>query len=119
MENLDVKCAGAGREIASKSAADERLLGRALGVLEEQGVYALFLFLEAQGKDPGRKISQSCLDFLRRNPSSAPLLNDGDKWNALQELAKDLNALLFARDLLRQVLLYARYHLKAKEEQRG
>lgn len=116
MENLDLKCAEAGKQIAENSGAEERLLNQALGVLEEQGVYALFLYLDAQGKDPGKKVREACQDFLRKNPSGTPLLKNGDRWKALQELGEKLDSLLFARDLLHQVLVYARYHLKAKGE---
>lgn len=118
MENLDLKCAEAGRKIAAETGTEERLLNQALGVLEEQGVYALFLFLKAQGKEPGEKISRACLDFLQGNPIGSPLLSDGDRWKALQELGNDLDSMLFAGELLRQVLVYARYHLKAKDEAR-
>lgn len=118
-ENLDLKCAEAGRKIASESGADERLLNRALAVLEEQGVYAFCLFLESQGKEPGRRIRRECMEFLRANPSTEQWLNRGDDWQSLQKLATNLDALLFACELLRQVLVYARYHVKAKDEVRG
>ncbi len=118
MENLDLECAEVGRQIAAVCGADERLMNRALGVLEEQGVYAFFLFLEAEGKEPGKSISKACLEFLRTKPTGSRLLGEGNQWKALQELGQDLDSLLFARELLYQVLVYARYHLKAKDEAR-
>lgn len=117
-ENLDLKCAEAGRKIASESGADDRLLNRALGVLEEQGVYAFFLFLNAQGKEPGKKISEACLQFLQTTPNGSALLPDEEQWQALQKLGQNLDSLLFARELLRQVLVYAEYHVKVKGEVR-
>jgi hypothetical protein len=36
-----------------------------------------------------------------------------DALNSVKNLAKDLDTWLFARDLLRTALSYARYHLKA------
>lgn len=118
MENLDLKCAEAGKQIAETSKAEERLINQALGVLEEQGVYAFFLFLKAQGKETGEKISNACLTFLNKCQIIPPLLEKGDDlWKKLQELGKDLDKLLFARDLLLQVLTYARYHVKSRAEE--
>jgi hypothetical protein len=113
MENLDLRCAELGREVAGK--ADEKLLTDALAVLEDQGVYAFFLFLTARGKDAGDKVSNACRDFLKRTPQAKPLLGgaQSDVFAALQTLAADIDGLLLARDLLRQGLVYGRYHAKA------
>jgi hypothetical protein len=115
MQNLDVECAKLGRELAQLDRVDDKTLTSALGVLEEQGVYACFLFLNAQGKDAGRNVSSKLAAFLQKIPAESPLLGNGDLFNALQALAGDLDKLLFARDLLRQALVYGRYHAKAME----
>jgi hypothetical protein len=115
MQNLDVKCAELGRKLAQLDRVDDKTLTSALSVLEEQGVYACFLFLHAQGKDAGRNVSGELARFLQKVPEESPLLGNGDLFNALQALAGDLDRLLFARDLLRQALVYGRYHAKAKE----
>ncbi len=112
MHNLDLECAALGRELAK--GADEKILTDSLSVLEEQGVYACFLFLQARGGNDGKKIGKSCTDFLRRVPEGAPLLADGKVFEALKTLAQNLDRLLFAKDLLRQALVYARYHVKAR-----
>jgi len=113
MENLELGCADLGKQIADK--ADEKLLTDALAVLEEQGAYAFFLFLKARGKDAGGEVSDACRAFLKRTPQAKPLLGDGQKdvFATLQTLAGDLDGLLLARDLLRQALVYGRYHAKA------
>lgn len=114
MENLDLRCAALGKKLAEK--ADEKLLTDALAVLEEQGVYAFFLYLKARGKDAGAKLSDECRDFLKSTPQAKPLLGDAqqDVFSVLQALAADLDGLLLARDLLRQGLVYGRYHAKAR-----
>lgn len=112
MENLDLKCAELGKRLA-ETGADEKTFNDVLSVLEEQGVYAAFLYLDARGKEDGRKIRDNCAEFLRKTPSGSPLLANGDLWRALQTLAEDLDNLLLTRDLLRQALVYGRYHLKA------
>lgn len=119
MQNLDVECAKLGRALAQLDKVNEKTLTSALGVLEEQGLYACFLFLHAQEKDAGRKVSAELADFLRKVPPESPLLGNGDLFTALQALAGDLNKLLFARDLLRQALVYGRYHAKAREEKKA
>ncbi len=114
MQNLDVECAKLGRALAQLDKVDETLT-RALGVLEEQGLYACFLFLNAQGGLTGRRVSSELAGFLQKIPADSPLLGNGEVFAALQTLAGDLDKLFFARDLLRQALVYGRYHAKAKE----
>ncbi|MCS7025734.1 MAG: hypothetical protein NZV14_13115 [Bryobacteraceae bacterium] len=115
MQNLDVECANLGRELAQLDKVDHKTLTSALGVLEEQGVYACFLFLNAQGGPAGQEVSGELAKFLQKLPAGSPLLGRGDLFTALQALAGDVDKLLFARDLLRQALVYGRYHAKAKE----
>jgi hypothetical protein len=115
MQNLDIECAKLGRELAQLDQVDDKMLTNALSVLEEQGVYACFLFLNAQAKDAGRSVSSKLAGFLQKTPEGSPLLENGDLFTALQTLAGDLDKLLFARDLLRQALVYGRYHAKARE----
>lgn len=118
MENLDLRCAELGKDLAGK--ADEKLLTDALAVLEEQGVYAFFLYLKARGKEPGSRVSDTCRDFLKKTPREKSILgNSQDVFSGLQALAADLDGLLLARDLLRQGLVYGRYHAKAATSSGG
>ncbi len=110
-----MECATLGREVAQLDKVDEKTLTNALSVLEEQGVYACFLYLNAQAKDAGRKVSTELAGFLQTIPAESPLLGNRDLFPALRDLAGDLDRMLFARDLLRQALVYGRYHAKAKE----
>jgi hypothetical protein len=113
MDNLDLECAKLGRALAGLQDVEEKLLTNALSVLEEQGLYACFLFLKARGGDGGKHVSAKCAEFLRGVPAGGALLGSGDVLAALQVLAGDLDKLLFARDLLRQALVYGRYHAKS------
>jgi len=112
--NLDAACAVLGHELgtsAKKPKETENSITKALGVLEEQGVYAMFLYLHAREKE---RFSKSLVRFLRSDDVN--LLGNTQKhepFNDLQNLAKSLDDLLFARELLHQVLVYARYHAKA------
>jgi hypothetical protein len=122
MENLDLKCAELGKQLAEGQGVDEALLRDALAVLEEQGVYAYFLFLQSRrGREqrPAEAVCEASTAFLQSTPTGAPLLGAGDVWQALQQLGQDLDKLLFARDLLRQALVYGRYHAKARQPAGG
>lgn len=116
MENLDLECAKLGRALAGLDKVDETILTDALSVLEEQGVYACFLFLNTRGGEAakaGRQICAKCAELLQGVPKGSALLGAGDVFTALQTLTKELDKLLFAKDLLRQALVYGRYHAKA------
>jgi hypothetical protein len=117
MENLDLACAKLGQDLAEpkdNGKSVKEVFTAALGVLDEQGPYACFLYLQAREGKAGEQIIESATERLRGMI--------GDKTNAkdplqfLQDLAMNLDQLLFARDLLRQALIYARYHAKARNE---
>lgn len=112
MTQLDLECAKAGERLARIDGVDEKLLNSALAVLQEQGLYACFLYLRAQGKEHGTKVSQKLYDFLK---DTVGLESDSDDvLKQVGKLSKDLDQLLFARELLLRVLMYARYHHKLK-----
>lgn len=117
-KNLDLACARTGQAIAEKPSKElEKLVTSALAVLEEQGVYALFLFLKTRGGKAAPTIEQKVREFLKTTPQRAPLLSgDGDVFALLQSMSKDLDELLLARDLLRQALVYARYHARVPQK---
>ncbi len=114
-ENLDLACAKVGKTIAEQPAKElENLITSAIAVLEEQGIYALFLYLKTQGKGIGQPVSDSLHDFLKNTPQQSPLLSmdNNDIFVALQKLGESLDNLLLARELVRQSLVYARYHAR-------
>ena len=112
MQSLDLECAKWGRALADSANRDQRILTDALSVLEEQGVYACFLFLKARDGKDGERVHEKCAEFLRKVPADSPLLGSRDVFTALHTLAEDLDKLLFAKDVLRQALVYGRYHAK-------
>ena len=117
-ENLDLACARTGQAIAEKPSKElEKLVTSALAVLEEQGVYALFLFLKTRGGKAAPTIEQKVREFLKTTPQRAPLLSgDGDVFASLQSMSEDLDKLLLASDLLSQALVYARYHARVPQK---
>jgi hypothetical protein len=94
----------------------ENTITKSLGVLQEQGVYAFFLFLEYRTEKPGAKqtVHQSW-ELLRtaKLPLKELPKNNRVDWVELRKLTEKLDDLLLARELLEQTLIYARYHAKA------
>lgn len=147
-ENLDLICAKWGQQLAQKPSDErENLLRNALAVLEEQGVYALFLYLHQEKQAMSNDIFKKLQEFLQQNPRPKPLLAEqqtSEQQTSEQQtpeqqtqrektpeqlekekkflekmrekLTNDLDKLLLAQDLLRQTLVYALYHVRAKVE---
>lgn len=135
MEILDMKCAEWGSKIGAT--ADETTITKALGVLQEDGVYAFFIYLCSKGDAKNLTISDETFRFLKerrifdneepikkyKEYSATP--NKETKKEKLRlymntltdvirtDLANDLDKLLFAKELLERALVYARYHAKA------
>ena len=91
VQNLDAACAKLGEKLAAGGTKDtENSITKALGVLEEQGVYALFLYLHAREKDWGKKTSAELATFLREQPSKQNALlgtiKSNEPFDALQQL---------------------------------
>ena len=121
MTNLDIQCAELGRRLADikdnrGNKIEEKVFNEALTVLEEQGPYAMFLYLQAKHSNVAGKVSSESLRFLK-NIFGNRLDTANDILEAIKLLANSegLDDLLFARDLLRTAFSYARYHLKAKQ----
>jgi hypothetical protein len=111
---IDLKCAKAGNSIA-EIAKDETLITKALGVLQEDGVYAFFLYLASLKKEPAGHISQKAFDLLKDDAILGnELRGQTEPMKAvLEKLADDLGRLVFVKGLLERTLVYARYHAKA------
>jgi len=141
-KNLDQLCARFGYNIAKevneafKKATDtENLITKSLGVLQEDGVYAFFLYLASQIKekkgdkkdkrsDAARALANQAAKLLKHEWLKLIQVHDGEDAHkkAMEEirreggLASRLNDLFLAKRLLEQALIYARYHAKALED---
>lgn len=129
MLNLDLECARYGSEIAKgifdklgEKTKTENLITKTLGVLQEDGVYAFFLYLASQGKEENGKKSlekeaaEACIAKATGLLKDAGLpLNDAKQvlQDIRERLADNLDSLLLAKQLLERTLIYARYHAKA------
>lgn len=120
LKNIDMICAKYGAQIGKIEDLSESLINKSLGVLQEEGIYAFFLFLASRGK--GEKKQADCIrdeivDLLKGFFQDI-MGNSATMENILQivrdKLVEDLNDLFLAKDLIERTLVYARYHLKAK-----
>lgn len=126
MENLDRLCAEYGCRFADEiRKADkfnankaETFITKALGVLQEQGLYAFGLFCESRGsaeKAGADKLKEIALELLK----SLNLIKNNDLLKEIRKengLASRLDDLMLAIHVLEKSLIYARYHAKAFSE---
>lgn len=130
IENLDSTAAQYAQKIVNQKnikAKDlENQITKSLGVLQEQGIYALMLFLFAQDNNATKAIYENLIELLQHidlesiDEGSWPTRNDGNEYNHQQVLKfysdnilKGLDKLFLVRDLYEQTLIYARYGAKA------
>ncbi len=125
--NLDSLCAQHGYAIVHTIAPNgslpkgdraklENTITKSLGVLQENGVYAFFLFLESRKDEKEARDTKSQALGLLRHSKVNLLAPKNDDFAAVRQLAEDLDQLLLARQLIEQTLIYARYHAKALRE---
>ncbi len=123
MINLEPLCAQYGMEIVDKyrdSSGDitncENIINKSLGILIENGFYAMHVFLlSCKPSKIGFDINEVLLKFLASK--QLHLVPSGKKGvEALKDIRKiteNLPQLILARRLTEQVLTFARYHCKA------
>jgi hypothetical protein len=122
IDNLDLECATCAQEIA-EVVGEENTIGKALGVLQENGVYAFYLYLlalekKSKYKDKSRSIINQSTKLLRgsgliANSEVDMTIRADNVKGLLTPLAERLDQLFFAKQLLERTLVYARYHAKA------
>ncbi len=124
MRNLDLLAAQTAQQIIAdtmsfKPAEVDNLATKALGVLQENGVYAAMLFLFSRGDKDGQIASSVRLRLLQL--AAQEILNqstpDNQAQAALQfvtdHISNDLDTLLLVKQVWEQTLIYVRYGAKA------
>ncbi len=114
VSNIDIICAETGRAISHIENMEEKIVNEALAVLEEQGPYAMILYLKARHGKVFNKIEKE-VKALLQEVFQNKVNNQSKALEMVSVLAEDLDDLLFTREILRNTLAYARYHLKAKK----
>lgn len=131
--NLDQKCAQSAQQIIIKAQPTgqpkeiENLITKTLGVLQEQGVYAMMLFLFSRSSKE-REIAPYIRTELYQLLNQLPVFAEqseratptagSDAQSALKfysdTVCNNLDTLLLVKDLYEQTLIYARYGAKAE-----
>ena len=125
MENLDLHAAKAAQAIINgtkgQAATDvENLVTKALGVLQENGVYAALLYLysrsNATEKPIAERTREELLGLTRKliSPGSVPKQAEEALKILTDEICDNLDRLLLVKQLWEQTLIYARYGAKAR-----
>ena len=130
--NIDLKCAEAANEI-SKIGLDESSITKSLGILQEDGIYAFFLYILSQ-KDEAVKLSKKTYDLLNFFETKLGDINSlYEDWEGATNdkkdkkkiysdillnkirtnILNDLDKLFFCKEIIERTLIYARYNLKA------
>ena len=125
IDNLDLKTAKVGRQIVknSKSNGDTEIgnvIQNSLGILQEDGIYAYFVYLFSEKAENNGSnfyvVGKRTWNFLKKSEEGLGYLEEGFSKNNLSELDKilsDLDKTFFTKEVLEQILIYARYHAKA------
>jgi len=100
---------------------EENDLNKLLGILASDGVYAMWVYAKdkfSKNEDQQKvgKINELIRDldnFVKGRENNKDIDN-----KYFQDIAQDLSKLLFMKELLEKVLIYAIYHAKAKGDKK-
>ncbi|MFP4395835.1 MAG: hypothetical protein ACLFTI_11285 [Anaerolineales bacterium] len=104
----------------------DNLVTKALGVLQENGVYACFLFLfsrtRKEDQDIGEVVREKLLHLAAEDlPFDWGLPRSMDARTALPHISgaicRELDPLLMTKQVFEQTLIYARYTAKARDKE--
>lgn len=106
-QQLESVICDVGSIIAGK--ADKNDIEKALGVLCNDGVYAYYVFVDSKDQN----IFLSGIEELTLYTHTELERNKYQQY--FKNLSRDINDLLFFKEMLEQALTYARYHAKASD----
>lgn len=117
--NLDQKCFECSIHVTDIPEARDKkkakdllnLINKSLGVLEENGVFAFFVYLKSEDKKE-RRIEKNVIGLLNCVFNKEL---DGTLGKT-KLLADEINDLLLAKSLIEKTLIYARYQAKAMSD---
>lgn len=95
---------------------DENDINKLLGILANDGVYAMWVYAMDKFKKGNGKLGK-VQNLIKELDKFVKVEINGDINDTyFQNLAQDLNKLLYMKELLEKVLIYARYHARARGE---
>ena len=125
MRNLDLLAAQTAQQIITdttsfKSTEVDNLTTKALGVLQENGVYAAILFLYSRSSTDAKiapSVRKSLLGLAAQEVLSQPAPADQPQMAlkfVTDHICNDLDILLLVKQVWEQTLIYVRYGAKAR-----
>lgn len=120
-DNLDKECFSSSTRIAgvlSNVKEDERkkkakdlfnIITKSLGVLQEDGVFAFYVYLKSEKEETIEKETIKLLNKVFKKNMSYTLED-------IRNITDDINTLLFAKSLIEKTLIYARYQAKSMSD---
>lgn len=121
--NIDYLAAKQAQSVLSDKVSPqdiENTATKALGVLQENGVYACFLYLFAKEKSHGEQLAGRMCQLLKEvglEKAPVPAKDVSEVLDFVNEhISRDIEWLLLAKEVLEQMLIYVRYGAKAMSE---
>ena len=91
-------------------------IDKSLGVLSNDGVYAYYVYVKSKKiEDVFLKKIEDILQYIDIKDKNKKSFNELNQ-EFFETLSKNLSALLFFREIIEKILIYARYHAKAMGE---
>jgi hypothetical protein len=116
------------KQINDAAKKSENTVTKALSVLQEDGVYACFLYLLAKEKDSGKVVVAEILELLEqlgfgwnkptKENGQVNLSPDIVLKHITDNVTQNLERLLLTKEILEQMLIYARYGAKARQSEK-
>jgi hypothetical protein len=125
VKNLDLIAAEAAQAIITNTRKQEanevdNLITKALGILQENGVYAALLYLYSRTSEADKAVAEKAREKLLSLTSELGLskpvsIKASDALKFLTDnICSDLDRLLLVKQLWEQTLIYTRYGAKAR-----
>lgn len=117
--NLDYLCAKHGQNIPKANRDEETMIQKALGVLQEEGLFAFVVFLESKKGSTNKEVVGSILGKTAELLNEVGLTKDANDKNIREmilDITKDIDSMFLAKDLIERMLIYARYRAKALQK---
>jgi len=129
---LDLTCAHYGfkmmdkvKEVFGDKSKVENHLQKSLGILQEDGVFAFFIYQGAKGNKAGETLTCQSIELLKEVNIMKDVTCEGDMIQKLNKIREALNRedrldrLILAKKVLSRALTYAWYHARALPESEG
>ncbi len=112
VENLEALISRIAFEIVNEGILDKNDIDKILGILTNNGVYAMWVWAKAEKNIDEEKLFSKLLGLMEKVKEK----NENNSEEYFQNISDNLHKLLFLKQLLEKTLIYARYHARAMGE---